>query len=269
MALAAMYGSEVQGDEGGKTFTWLGYRQTAVEWTSVSIRARHYAAFLGNWTSVDPLWPSEMPYEYVENRVMTGVDPSGMQNCPPLRSCYTMNPKDCYLCAYHALRRADYQPRTACEVANDKCWTKKKCGLCGHLTTPKVSSSCFHLADAWKFHKECGVTGDVCDKHKADSTPVGHDKMAHCFFWCAFGQCASQSGAQAYRHFYIAPDDVEFDELANHYGGECADEAIGFSRCLLPYSLPSPTTFFDSQACIECCAKKVKRLPIHTVQKRN
>jgi hypothetical protein len=45
---------------------------------SYSIRARHYAALVGNWTSFDPLWPSEMAYGYVENRVMKGVDYWGM-----------------------------------------------------------------------------------------------------------------------------------------------------------------------------------------------
>jgi RHS repeat-associated protein len=69
----------------GKTFTWLGgwgYRQTGVEWSSVYMRARHYSRGLSNWTSIDPLWPSEMAYGYVEGRVMTGVDPSGLDAVP-------------------------------------------------------------------------------------------------------------------------------------------------------------------------------------------
>ncbi len=73
----------------GKTFTWLGgwgYRQTGVEWSSVYVRARHYSPGLSNWTSVDPLWPAEMPYGYVEGRVMTASDPSGMK---PMSSPYT------------------------------------------------------------------------------------------------------------------------------------------------------------------------------------
>ncbi|ARU39813.1 hypothetical protein CCB80_01105 [Armatimonadetes bacterium Uphvl-Ar1] len=59
-----------------------GYSAIALtrKFLSYYVRARHYAAILGNWTSVDPLWPSEMAYGYVENRVMTGVDYWGMRN---------------------------------------------------------------------------------------------------------------------------------------------------------------------------------------------
>ncbi|ARU41293.1 hypothetical protein CCB80_09160 [Armatimonadetes bacterium Uphvl-Ar1] len=58
-----------------------GYSAIALtrKFLSYYVRARHYAAILGNWTSVDPLWPSEMAYGYVENRVMTGVDYWGMK----------------------------------------------------------------------------------------------------------------------------------------------------------------------------------------------
>lgn len=58
-----------------------GYSAIALtrKFLSYYVRARHYAAILGNWTSVDPLWPQEMAYGYVENRVMTGVDYWGMK----------------------------------------------------------------------------------------------------------------------------------------------------------------------------------------------
>ncbi len=78
-------GIYTQWNMSGKTFTWLGgwgYHKTGVEWSSVYVRARHYSRGLSNWTSVDPLWPAEMPYGYVDNRVMTGVDYWGMQSCP-------------------------------------------------------------------------------------------------------------------------------------------------------------------------------------------
>ncbi len=71
-----------------------GYSAIALtrKFLSYYVRARHYAAILGNWTSVDPLWPQEMAYGYVENRVMTDSDPSGMAAwclipCIPCSSC--------------------------------------------------------------------------------------------------------------------------------------------------------------------------------------
>ena len=42
----------------------LGYRPTAKTYASHYVRARHYANGLGNWTTVDPLWPDEPPYGY-------------------------------------------------------------------------------------------------------------------------------------------------------------------------------------------------------------
>ena len=68
-------------ESGGYRFTWMGgwgYRQTLAEWSSVYVRARHYSRSIGSWLSVDPLWPDEMAYGYVEGRVMTGVDYWGM-----------------------------------------------------------------------------------------------------------------------------------------------------------------------------------------------
>jgi hypothetical protein len=69
----------------GYRFTWgggFGYRQTFTEWSSVYVRARHYSKAVGSWLSVDPLWPSEMPYGYVEGRVPGSVDYWGMQTDP-------------------------------------------------------------------------------------------------------------------------------------------------------------------------------------------
>jgi hypothetical protein len=66
-------------------FTWgggHGYRQTGLAYSSVYVRARHYSNMDAGWTTIDPLWPSEMPYGYVNGRVPGGVDPSGMKAEP-------------------------------------------------------------------------------------------------------------------------------------------------------------------------------------------
>lgn len=65
------------------TFGWVGgygYRETRREWVSHYVRARHYSYMTGGWTSVDPLWPSEMAYEYVKHMYTSRVDYSGLQN---------------------------------------------------------------------------------------------------------------------------------------------------------------------------------------------
>ena len=72
------------------TFGWVGgygYRETRREWVSHYVRARHYSYMTGGWTSVDPLWPSEMAYGYVEGTVMQSTDNFGTQHikCPPGR----------------------------------------------------------------------------------------------------------------------------------------------------------------------------------------
>ena len=67
------------------TFGWVGgygYRETRREWVSHYVRARHYSYMTGGWTSVDPLWPGEMAYGYVDGRGTAMIDPSGRK--PPI-----------------------------------------------------------------------------------------------------------------------------------------------------------------------------------------
>jgi RHS repeat-associated protein len=53
---------------------------------------RHYGSIQGQWTTVDPLWPDEMSYSYVNGQVITIVDATGLD---PRCSCDygTPNPK--------------------------------------------------------------------------------------------------------------------------------------------------------------------------------
>src|SRR5579872_2576809 len=61
-------------------FRWVGaqgYRQTGRKYSDVYVRARHYGSAFGRWTTVDPKWPSQPAYGYVNDDPLARVDPSG------------------------------------------------------------------------------------------------------------------------------------------------------------------------------------------------
>jgi RHS repeat-associated protein len=66
-------------------YQWVGsygYRATFAPSSSHYVRARHYSAATGSWSTVDPLWPDEKAYGYVGARSSAFVDPSGLQGPP-------------------------------------------------------------------------------------------------------------------------------------------------------------------------------------------
>ncbi len=50
------------------------------------VRARWYSSVSGQWGSVDPIWPWQKAYQYVDGNPAMGVDPSGKMH-PALASC--------------------------------------------------------------------------------------------------------------------------------------------------------------------------------------
>jgi RHS repeat-associated protein len=67
-------------------FGWVGsygYRETSLFHMSHYVRARHYSYLTGSWSSVDPLWPDESAFEYVEGRASRWIDPTGLQGSKP------------------------------------------------------------------------------------------------------------------------------------------------------------------------------------------
>ncbi len=75
-------------------FGWVGmhgYRQTGLTGASHYVRARHYSFVSGIWTTVDPLWPSEMAYGYAECNPLLLIDPTGEATCSLIKDCR----KDC------------------------------------------------------------------------------------------------------------------------------------------------------------------------------
>jgi RHS repeat-associated protein len=68
------------------TYGWVGakgYRPSQLTIASHYVRARHYTASQGSWSSVDPLWPSERAYAYVAGRPTVWTDATGMNGKPP------------------------------------------------------------------------------------------------------------------------------------------------------------------------------------------
>ena len=57
-----------------RRFLWCGtwgyrFNERYAQYTSHYVRARHYSSLQGMWSTVDPLYPTERAYGYVENRV--------------------------------------------------------------------------------------------------------------------------------------------------------------------------------------------------------
>lgn len=62
-------------------FLWggtRGYRTTKLGMATHYVRARHYSATLGVWTTVDPLWPKEPAYTYAGGSPTNRLDPTGL-----------------------------------------------------------------------------------------------------------------------------------------------------------------------------------------------
>jgi RHS repeat-associated protein len=56
----------------------LGYFATGWSMLTSYVRARWYSRVSGSWGSVDPLWPWQKAYQYVDGNPAMGVDPSGL-----------------------------------------------------------------------------------------------------------------------------------------------------------------------------------------------
>ncbi len=54
-----------------------GYYTTGRTYASHYVRARHYDSRNGRWNTVDPLWPTQMPFLYVSDSPVSAVDSSG------------------------------------------------------------------------------------------------------------------------------------------------------------------------------------------------
>jgi RHS repeat-associated protein len=71
-------------------FQWLGgqgYRQAFTAIVNCYVRFRSYAAVLGRWSSVDPVWPVQPAYAYAHSNPIRFGDRSGMSPCIEEENC--------------------------------------------------------------------------------------------------------------------------------------------------------------------------------------
>ncbi len=54
-----------------------GYRNTGLKYSGGYVRARHFSTEQGQWTTADPLWPSERLYIYCQANSTSDSDPTG------------------------------------------------------------------------------------------------------------------------------------------------------------------------------------------------
>ena len=74
------YGGDLSSTGTRGSYGWVGtwgYRGTGLSSSSHYVRARHYSKTSGKWPTIDPLWPSEDAYIYVDGMVLRAIDPSG------------------------------------------------------------------------------------------------------------------------------------------------------------------------------------------------
>ncbi len=104
-------------------FGWvgsLGYRETNLTHAEQYVRARHYSSTEARWTTVDPLWPFQLPFTYVHANPVNLTDRMGLSTdpypCPPpdpRPPVAPSQPCDCYHVGATAVtERREYGPAT-------------------------------------------------------------------------------------------------------------------------------------------------------------
>lgn len=98
-------------------FTWvgsLGSRSAARQFSEQYVRARHYTSLSLRWTSLDLLWPHELPYAYVADSPVSDVDSSGyVADCRLYKGLCAKG--YIYACnAYYACMNAGNSPEANC-----------------------------------------------------------------------------------------------------------------------------------------------------------
>lgn len=162
-------------------FTWagsLGYRQTGRGYSDLYVRARHYSAGLGVWTTVDPLWPGSAPYGYSQGSPVGFSDPSGLDLSTGAVGCPSKSPCQRVLsgsvihggpASYLNYGKSKIVACGICDSSDDSC----------HCRCPRQIASTWYPPHCWDHHWvlfppyrmavhsdsgwKCGDKWDVCN----------------------------------------------------------------------------------------------------------
>jgi RHS repeat-associated protein len=146
-------------------YQWVGtygYRATFAPSSSHYVRARHYTATGGSWTTVDPLWPHESAYGYVGGNATRDLDPSGTSSCqrnwsgcpkPALASkitndCIREGTRPCYI---RAVPGSNKDECLCCGVCYTRCDAITKLGgvLCGGFNSSAMKECASKSIKRW------------------------------------------------------------------------------------------------------------------------
>jgi RHS repeat-associated protein len=168
-------------------FGWVGsygYRETGLFHMSHYVRARHYSYVTGDWSTVDPLWPDESAYGYVNGRSPNLTDPSGRA----FVDC-SFNVRPCGMSAIKPCKKKCGSGLIVmCAVLDVLCWAVIPCTIIGkRFTYSHAFCLCVQGLDKLKCQ---GICYGICNSHKIlpgppHGGPSGNDTcMKQCIHWC-------------------------------------------------------------------------------------
>jgi RHS repeat-associated protein len=119
------------GSAADPAFMWNGTtqsRRTGLAFSGQYNRARHYGTRQGQWTTVDPLWPSERAFVYVSGNPVRWTDPSGRKIQIDSKCDKASVPRDCCQKYKDALLDKNNRLSPSASEAIKKCMSDKGFG---------------------------------------------------------------------------------------------------------------------------------------------
>ncbi|MBL8060654.1 MAG: hypothetical protein JNK63_08080 [Chthonomonas sp.] len=149
---------------------WVGaysYRYNGLTYATQYMWHRHWSGESKQWITRDPIWPSELPYAYVDGNPTSWSDPTGLQCAPPGKDCCT-----------NSLEKAKGKCQNGVWGAcPDKGGLDKKCNAISNLPEGRKRIECNKLySSLYAAGKRCS---NMCLKG-AGGTPGFWDAMSIC-----------------------------------------------------------------------------------------
>jgi RHS repeat-associated protein len=174
------YGRNLWSTGTGCGFGWVGsygYRETGTFFNSHYVRARHYSYITGNWSTVDPLWPDESAYGYVDGSTTSSVDPSGRNGRVQLGRSELDRAK-CDLCAFQMKQFWFNTFAHHCNHQYTHCMAC--CVLTGLTNNPECARGAQYAENVYDYPKKRGIPNKEIWRER--------DK------WCAAGISVARGG---------------------------------------------------------------------------